>query len=73
MTRPCSEVGSLLTGLPSPAESGGERLKRHRNLESLEWHPSRSPRARFSRTEEVKDIVHSSEYPQQIAIFIVAA
>jgi hypothetical protein len=35
--------------------------------------PVLQPLARFSRTEEVKDIVHSSERPQQIEIFIVAA
>jgi hypothetical protein len=40
-----------------------------------EWSvpPMIQPGALFPRTEEVKDIVYSSDCPQQIAIFIVAA
>ena len=49
----------------------------HRSMstvgEDVEPLEGESRGARFPRSEEVTDIVHSSQCPQQIAIFIVAA
>jgi hypothetical protein len=57
----------------TPAErfaSGLAQLAAWASDRSLD--PAR-PGALFPRTEEVKHIVHSSERPQQIAIFIISA